>query len=65
MDTLKLTVGIRIYPDTVVAQHAREEGLTSSQDDLLIPRFYLAKDLEEWLFRTVREWVAERPYSVS
>jgi hypothetical protein len=65
MDTLKLTVGIRIYPGTIVAQRAREEGLISPRDDLLFPRFYLAKGLETWLHQTIREWAADRPYCVN
>jgi len=65
LDNLKLTVGIRIYPSTVVAQRACEEGLISPQDNLLIPRFYLAKGLEGWLPQTIREWIANRSYCIS
>lgn len=61
LDTLKLTVGIRIYPGTTVERIALEEGVITPRDNLLFPRFYLARGLEEWLFPTVREWLAGRP----
>ena len=47
LDSLRISVGIRIYPHTDVARIATEEGLISSDDDLLFPRFYMAEDLEE------------------
>ena len=50
LDALKLSVGIRIYPHTDVARAAKQEGLISNEEDLLTPRFYLAKDLEGWLY---------------
>jgi radical SAM superfamily enzyme YgiQ (UPF0313 family) len=62
LDMLKLTMGIRIYPGTVLHRVAREEGLVSDEDDLLFPRFYMAKGLGEWLARTIKEWMAGRPY---
>jgi hypothetical protein len=62
LDMLKLTTGIRIYPETELAQIAREEGVISPEDDLLIPRFYLAQGLDEWLGRTICAWMADRPY---
>ncbi|NVN92235.1 MAG: radical SAM protein [Desulfuromonadales bacterium] len=65
LDTLKLTAGIRIYPGTAVARIACQEGMINPRDDLLMPRFYLAKGLEEWLPHTVREWMKNRPNCVS
>lgn len=62
LDMLKLTTGIRIYPETELAQIAREEGVISAEDDLLTPRFYLAQGLDEWLGRTICAWMADRPY---
>ena len=50
LDALKLSVGIRIYPHTDVARAAEQEELISNEEDLLTPRFYLAKDLEGWLY---------------
>jgi radical SAM superfamily enzyme YgiQ (UPF0313 family) len=62
LDMLKLTVGIRIYPGTLLEKIAREEGLITAGDDLLLPRFYLAKGLEEWLDSTIHTYIAERPF---
>ena len=60
LDALKITVGVRIYPHTLLEKIARDEGVTSSHDDLLLPRFYLAKGLEDWLPETSKKWVATR-----
>lgn len=62
LDLLKLTMGIRIYPGTPLAQVAVAEGRIAAGDDLLMPRFYLARGLEEWLEPTLHAWMAERPY---
>jgi len=61
MDALKLTLGIRIYPNTDLAHTAVEQGLISAQDTLLKPAFYMVKDLEHWLRETVDALVSERP----
>ena len=55
LESMKITVGIRIYPHTSLARTAVEEGVISSHDDLLFPRFYLAKDLEDWLPQTLKK----------
>ena len=49
LDSLRLTVGIRIYPNTPLARRAIEEGVIGSTDDLLAPKFYLAPGLEPWI----------------
>jgi radical SAM superfamily enzyme YgiQ (UPF0313 family) len=46
LDGLKVTVGIRIYPDTALAETALREGLIAPDDDLLFPRFYRTPGLE-------------------
>jgi radical SAM superfamily enzyme YgiQ (UPF0313 family) len=61
LDLLKITVGIRIYPDTPLAARAVEEGIIAPDDDLLCPRFYLVSGLETWLRETVSRWAASRP----
>jgi len=61
LDKLKITMGIRVYPDTALAKTAVEEGLISADEDLLFPKFYIVKGLEDWLYETVRAWMAERP----
>ena len=61
LDALKITLGIRIYPNTDLAQTAVKEGRISAKDTLLLPAFYMVKDLEPWLRDTVDRLVAERP----
>jgi radical SAM superfamily enzyme YgiQ (UPF0313 family) len=56
LETLHVSVGIRIYPRTALARLAVEEGLLSPDDDLLRPRFYVRPGLAE----VVREEVARR-----
>jgi len=65
LDMLKLTIGIRIYPNTPLAEVARQEGVVAADDDLLLPRFYLAKGLDGWLQETVTEWMSSRAYCMS
>jgi len=62
LDTLKVTAGVRIYPHTSLAKRAIEEGIIAPDDELLFPRFYLAKSLEDWLPRTLKSWAAARPH---
>lgn len=49
LESLKITVGLRIYPQTPLARIALAEGVIRPDDDLLLPRFYLASELREWL----------------
>ncbi len=62
LDMFKVTVGIRIYPDTPLAELARRNHTISQTDSLLMPRFYLEKGLEGWLEERVDAWVAEREH---
>ncbi len=62
IDSLKITAGIRIYPQTDLARQALDEGLISDRDDLLSPRFYLQKGLEGWLPETLKDWMVTRPH---
>ena len=61
LNALKITLGIRIYPYTKLAKIAFEEGVIPEDDDLLFPRFYMAKGLEGWLRETVEDQIRERP----
>lgn len=61
LSALKITVGIRIYPETDLARQAVRQGLVEPGDDLLRPRFYLEPDLEDWLPARIREWAADQP----
>ena len=62
LDQLKITSGIRIYPQTTLARVAIDAGMISPDDDLLLPKFYLVRELEEWLLETVKTWMADRPH---
>jgi radical SAM superfamily enzyme YgiQ (UPF0313 family) len=61
-ETLRITAGVRIYPHTLLAKIAVDEGLISSHDDLLLPRFYQAKGLENWLSETLKNWTTTRAH---
>jgi radical SAM superfamily enzyme YgiQ (UPF0313 family) len=60
LDALKLTLGIRIYPQTDLARRAVEEDLLAPGDPLLLPRFYLVEELRPWLRETVARWAKGR-----
>ncbi|MHC4661290.1 MAG: B12-binding domain-containing radical SAM protein [Planctomycetota bacterium] len=60
-EMMRLTAGIRIYPDTQLAKTAVSEGVISAGDDLLFPRFYLAPGLEGWIEKTIEKWCETRP----
>jgi radical SAM superfamily enzyme YgiQ (UPF0313 family) len=62
LDALKITAGVRIYPHTSLAKKAIEEGVIASQDDLLLPRFYMAKGLGNWLRESLKNWATARPH---
>jgi radical SAM superfamily enzyme YgiQ (UPF0313 family) len=61
LDSLKITVGIRIYPGTALAQKAVEDGVVTPEDDLLLPRFYMVPGLEEPLRELIGKWTSGRP----
>ena len=61
LEAVKITVGIRIYPGTPLAETAVREGVISGDEDLLFPSFYIQKGLEGWLQETVRRWMMEHP----
>ena len=61
LDTMKITTGIRIYPDTLLADIAIKEGIIHRNDNLLMPAFYIRKELEDWLIKTISSWAEGRP----
>jgi radical SAM superfamily enzyme YgiQ (UPF0313 family) len=61
LECMKITVGIRIYPYTRLAEIAGAKGIISPEDDLLAPRFYVEAGLKDWLLETVGAWVSSRP----
>jgi radical SAM superfamily enzyme YgiQ (UPF0313 family) len=60
LESMKLTVGIRIYPETRLAETAAAEGVISPDADLLSPRFYVRSDIREWLTETASNWAEKR-----
>ena len=58
LETLKITVGLRIYPQTALARTAVAESMIGAEEDLLLPRFYLASSLRKWLPERVAEYKA-------
>lgn len=58
LDGLKVTVGLRIYPGTVLQSIAVAEGVIGADDDLLFPRFYLTARLRDWLPERIAEYNA-------
>jgi radical SAM superfamily enzyme YgiQ (UPF0313 family) len=61
LDSLRLSVGIRIYPHTEVARIAEQEGLIKSEQDLLFPKFYIVRDMEDWLYATTAARLSTHP----
>ena len=62
LDFLKITAGIRIYPDTEISRISAAEGVIAANDDLLLPRFYLAEGLDGWLQNEIARWTSTRPH---
>ena len=62
LDVLRLTAGIRIYPDTQLAEIAINRGVISPESDLLYPHFYLSEAMEGWLLERLKDWQESRPY---
>jgi len=62
LDALKITVGIRIYPETDLAATAAAEGVIAPGDDLLRPTFYMAAELKDWLPARVAGYSASRSW---
>ena len=58
---MKITMGLRIYPNTDLARIAIKEGVIELDDALLLPKFYMVPGIEEWLRNTVRKWMDTRP----
>jgi len=56
-EAMKITSGIRIYPDTALHRIAVDEGILEPDEDLLFPKFYMAKGLKSWLEKMVAKWM--------
>jgi radical SAM superfamily enzyme YgiQ (UPF0313 family) len=63
LDALKITMGLRIYPETPLAAASLAEGLIAPDDGLLWPRFYLTPGLTDWppqrvaAYKMSRSWL--------
>jgi radical SAM superfamily enzyme YgiQ (UPF0313 family) len=62
LEALKITVGLRIYPQTPLARIALAEGVISAEEDLILPRFYLTPELRDWLPERVATYKTSRPW---
>jgi len=64
LEAMKITIGIRIYPNTSLQQTAIKKDLITANDNLLAPKFYIEEGLEGWLRKTVKAWIDNRPHWV-
>jgi radical SAM superfamily enzyme YgiQ (UPF0313 family) len=62
LDYLKISVGIRIYPGTQLAESAVAEHLIEAGDDLLSPRYFVTPELRDWLPARVAAYRATHPW---
>ena len=60
-DAMKISIGIRIYPYTALAETAIKEEKIKSHEDLLFPTYYVVNELKDWLKETVLKWGKDRP----
>jgi len=60
IDSMQITSGVRIYPYTELACTALKEGLISPDDNLLYPKFYMVKELENLLDEILLKWCKNR-----
>jgi len=61
LEYMKITLGIRIYPQTPLALQSVREGIISNDDTLLFPAFYMVKDLGPWIEETTAAWLKHHP----
>jgi radical SAM superfamily enzyme YgiQ (UPF0313 family) len=60
IEAMKITSGIRIYPHTALYRIAVDERIIEPDEDLLFPKFYMAKKLKDWIEEMVIEWMDGR-----
>lgn len=60
-EMMRLTLGMRIYPRTELSRIAVQEGVISSEDTLLTPRFYMRDELASWLPDVAARAAASHP----
>jgi len=59
LESMIITRGIRIYPNTPLAETSIKENVVRPDDDLLLPEFYMEKGLGDWLKETVENRAKE------
>jgi len=64
LDALKITIGIRIYPHTKLAEQAVNSGIINKNDNLLTPKFYLNPFIKDDIKKIVEEFKREHAYCV-
>jgi radical SAM superfamily enzyme YgiQ (UPF0313 family) len=56
-------IGIRILPDTEMYEIARREGVVANRSELLFPKYYISKDLDQvWAKRFIDKSVQKYAY---
>ena len=61
LDTIKITAGVRIYPHTLVYEHAVAKGVISRDQNIMFPTFYVEPGLEDWLDTAIQEFTQSHP----
>ncbi len=61
LEIMKVTIGIRIYPFTALADIAVKQGVVEPDNDLLFPEFYLASGLDGWIQEIIEDYMKNRP----
>lgn len=61
LDALRITIGVRIYPHTELQRLAVEQGVIAPDEPLLLPRFYLASEVDPWIYGRVKEGMVFNP----
>lgn len=62
LDAVKVTVGVRVYPGTILGDHAEKIHAVDSNDGLLRPAFFIEAGMETWIRDTVGAFMAARPH---
>lgn len=60
-ESVRVTVGIRIYPGCELFNISVREGVIAAAQNLLYPAFYLAPEVEPWLQEHMKEVCGVRP----
>ncbi|MFO7557788.1 MAG: radical SAM protein [Desulfobacterales bacterium] len=61
LELMRLTAGIRIYPNTTLERIARAKKMLAPDDNLLMPTFYMEKPLAQWLPERISKWMKTHP----